>query len=265
MVKVVTRREMALRHKWHLEEVASGDCAEDTDSNTADDERTEDGLDENGVLDLAKSGLLDPDLAVEDLADDIALLVPGDPRLVLPRVAGSVRADSVCRVLLCVVALRLVVRREELPRPQVAVVHAVEDDTHALPSSNERGDADDEANQRKNPPGTTSTAESEDDGDNETGNNATDAQTTRKDDARAVAVTDRPADEVRMSLATQRPLDCSNDVLESRWVSGVLQSMKQRTALFGREIELARSTVGDVDRDDAVDFLTVGLNSYCGV
>lgn len=108
---------MALRHKWHLEKVASGDCAEDTDSNTTDNERTEDGLDENSVLDLAKSGLLDPDLAVEDLADDIALLVPGDPWLVLPRVAGSVRADSVCRVLLCVVALWLVVRREELPRP----------------------------------------------------------------------------------------------------------------------------------------------------
>lgn len=113
------------------------------------------------------------------------------------------------------------------------MVHAVEDNTHALPGSNERGDADDEANQRKNPPGTTSTAESEDDGDNETGNDTTDAQTTRKDDARAVAVTDCPANEVRMSLATQRPLNCSNDVLESRWVSGVLQSMKQRTALFG--------------------------------
>lgn len=95
MKKVATRREMALRHQWHLEEVASGNCAEDTDSNTADNERTEDGLDEDGVLDLAKSGLLDPDFAVEDLADDIALLVPSDPRLVLPRVAGSVRADSV--------------------------------------------------------------------------------------------------------------------------------------------------------------------------
>ena len=48
-------------------------------------------------------------------------------------------------------------------------------------------------------------------------------------------------------------------------MSGVLQSMEQRTALFGREVELARSTVGDVDRDDAVDLLTVGLNSYCVV
>jgi hypothetical protein len=256
---------LALRRQWHLEEVASGNCAEDTDSNTADDERTEDGLDEDGVLNLAQSGLLDPDFAVEDLADDIALLVPSDPRLVLPRVAGSVRADGVCRVLLCVVALRLVVGREELPRSQVAVVHAVEDDTHALPGSNERGDADDEANQGKNPPGTTSTAQSEEDGDNETGNNATDAQTTRKDDARAVAITDRPANEVRVSLATQRPLDCSDDILEGRRVSGVLQSMKQPTALLGRKVELARSTVGDVDRDDAVDLLTVGLNGYCGV
>jgi hypothetical protein len=68
-----------------------------------------------------------------------------------------------------------------------------------------------------------------------------------------------------VSLATQRPLNCSNDIPESRWVSGVLQGMKQRTALFRREVELARSTVGNVDRDDAVDLLTVGLNSYCSV
>jgi len=252
---------MASKHQWRLEEVASGNCAEDTDNHTANYERPEDGLDEDGVLNLAKSGLLDPDFAVENLADDIALLVLGDPWLVLPRVARRVRADSVCRVLLCVVALRLVVGREELPWSQVTVVHAVENDAHALPGSNKRGDADDEANQRKDPPGATSTAESEDDGDNETGNNATDAQTTRKDDAGAVAVADRPANEVRVSLATQRPLNCSNDIPESRWVSGVLQGMKQRTALFRREVELARSTVGNVDRDDAVDLLTVGLNS----
>jgi len=48
-------------------------------------------------------------------------------------------------------------------------------------------------------------------------------------------------------------------------VSGVLQGMKQRTALFRREVELARSTVGNVDRDDAVDLLTVRLNGYCVV
>jgi hypothetical protein len=68
-----------------------------------------------------------------------------------------------------------------------------------------------------------------------------------------------------MSLAPQRPLDCSDDILEGRRVSGVLQSMKQPTALLGRKVELARSTVGDVDRDDAVDLLTVRLNGYCVV
>ena len=101
----------------HLEEVAVRYSAEDANEHGREHEGAEQTLEEDGVLDLAKSRLLDPDLAVEDLADDIALLVPRDPWLVLPRVAGSVRADSVCRVLLCVVALWLVVRREELPRP----------------------------------------------------------------------------------------------------------------------------------------------------
>ena len=75
---------MALRHQWRLKEIASRDGAEDTNGNTADNERTKDGLDEDSVLDLAKSRLLDPDFAIEDLADNVPLLVLGDPWLILP-------------------------------------------------------------------------------------------------------------------------------------------------------------------------------------
>lgn len=73
-----------MRQQWRLEEVASRNGAEDADCNTAEDERTKDRLDEDSILDLAESGLLNPDLAVEDLADDVALLVFGDPWLILP-------------------------------------------------------------------------------------------------------------------------------------------------------------------------------------
>jgi hypothetical protein len=68
----------------NLKVVALGKRTEDTDSNRRNNKRTEDGLHEDGVLDLAKSGFLDPDLAVKDLADNVALLVAGHPRLVLP-------------------------------------------------------------------------------------------------------------------------------------------------------------------------------------
>lgn len=87
---MVLRRRVALSRQWRLEEVARGNSAKDADSNAADNERTKNGLDKDRVLDLAESGLLDPNFAVKHLADDIALLVLGDPGLVLPRVAGSV-------------------------------------------------------------------------------------------------------------------------------------------------------------------------------
>lgn len=82
-------------------------------------------------------------------------------------------------------------------------MHAVEHNTHTLPGSDEGRNADDKTNQRKDPPGATSTAQSKDDGDEEASNNATDTQSACKDDTRAIAVADSPANEVRMGLATQ--------------------------------------------------------------
>jgi hypothetical protein len=69
-----------------LEVVALGNGTEDTDSYSGDDESADDSLNEDGILDLAESRFLDPDFAVEDLADNVALLVPGDPWLVFPGV-----------------------------------------------------------------------------------------------------------------------------------------------------------------------------------
>lgn len=70
-----------------LEEVALRDGTEDADSHTRDDQSTQDGLDEDGILYLAQSRLLDPDFAIEDFANNVALLIPGNPWLVFPRVA----------------------------------------------------------------------------------------------------------------------------------------------------------------------------------
>lgn len=254
---------MALRHPWRLEEVACGDGAEDADGNTTNYERAEDGLDEDGVLDLAESGLLDPDLAVENLAHNVSLLVFGDPRLVLPRVAGRMRTERISRVELRIVALRLVIRAEQLPWSQVAVVHAVEDYTHTLPGGDERGNANDKANQRHDPPGAACAAQSEDDGDDKTSDDTADSETARKDDTRAVAVADCPANEIGVGLAAQRPLNGSDNILECGWVSGILQCVEQCRALLRREIELTRSAIRNVDRNDAVNLLAIGLNGYC--
>jgi len=56
--------------------------AEDADENARKHECAEQTLKEDGILDLAKGWLLDPDLTVEDAADDVALGILRYPRLV---------------------------------------------------------------------------------------------------------------------------------------------------------------------------------------
>lgn len=70
-----------------LEVVALGNGTEDANSDSRHEESAEDGLQEDGVLDLTKCGLLYPNFAIKDLANDVALLVSGHPGLILPRVA----------------------------------------------------------------------------------------------------------------------------------------------------------------------------------
>jgi hypothetical protein len=48
-------------------------------------------------------------------------------------------------------------------------------------------------------------------------------------------------------------------------VRGVLERVEQRTALLGRQVQLARAAIGNVDGNDAIDFFPIWLNSYCDV
>ena len=50
---------------------------------------------------------------------------------------------------------------KKLPRPQMAVVHAVKDDAHSFPGGNKGGNTDHEADEREYTPSTASTAESD--------------------------------------------------------------------------------------------------------
>ena len=72
-----------------LVESALGDCNEYSNSDGRDDKRTDDRLQEDCVLDLTQSRLLDPHLAVEDFADDVTFLVFGHPGFVFIAVATS--------------------------------------------------------------------------------------------------------------------------------------------------------------------------------
>lgn len=100
-----------------LEKVPVGHGAEDADDDEGKSEGAADSLQKDGVLNLAKSRLLDPDLTVEHLADEVALFILGDPRLVLVAVAGSKRIEGLVRITLEVEAASgLIIRTKELPR-----------------------------------------------------------------------------------------------------------------------------------------------------
>lgn len=77
-----------MKSEWRLEEVSVWHGAEDTDEDGRQDESAEQTLDEDGILNLAQRGLLDPDLAIEDAADDVALGVLGNPGLVFERIGA---------------------------------------------------------------------------------------------------------------------------------------------------------------------------------
>jgi hypothetical protein len=67
----------------------AGDGDEDGHNDGTCRRRRQQRLDKDGILNLAKRWLLDPDLAVKDLAHDIPLLVLGHPGLVFEAVVGS--------------------------------------------------------------------------------------------------------------------------------------------------------------------------------
>lgn len=147
----------------------------------------------------------------------------------------------------------------------MSVVHAVQDNAHSLPSSDEGGDADEESDEGEDTPGPTSAAEGDENSGDEASDDTCDPEPTSEDDAGAIAIADGPANEVGVGLPTQRPLDGGSHLPEGRWVGRILQSMEQGGALLGREIELARTTIGNVDGDDARDLLSVRLNGDCRV
>lgn len=63
-----------------------------------------------------------------------------------------------------------------------------------------------------------------------------------------------------MSLVSERPLHSTNDTAEGRWVGCNCQGLKKSCTFFGGEVQLARSAVGDVSRNDSRYFLSERLN-----
>lgn len=104
-------------------------------------------------------------------------------------------------------------------------MHAMKNNAHALPGSNEGGDTNEEADQGEDTPSAAGRTERDDNGSDQATDDTTNTKAPGKDNARSVAVANGPADKVRMGLAAKGPLDGSHDLTERRGVSGVLQGM----------------------------------------
>lgn len=63
--------------------------AKDPHRDGCENDGTDEGLNEDGILDLAQRRFLDPYFAVEYLADDVALLVLDDPRFIFVAVVTT--------------------------------------------------------------------------------------------------------------------------------------------------------------------------------
>lgn len=104
--------------------VSFRDGDKDAHGDGGNDDGAADGLEEDGILNLPQSWVLDPHFPIEDLPDEVALLVLCHPGLVLVAVA---RAKTVERTLLhLIVGGSVVVFGEQLPGPQMSMMHAVE-------------------------------------------------------------------------------------------------------------------------------------------
>jgi len=142
-------------------------------------------------------------------------------------------------------------------------MHAMKDNAHALPSSNQGGYANHEADERKKTPAAACAAQGDENGGSEASDNTGHAQTTCEDDTRAVPVANGPSNEIGMGLATKGPLNSRDDVTESGWMGCVLKSVEQTTTFLGGYVELTTTAIGNVDGDDPVDLFTIRLHGNC--
>ena len=79
----------------HLVVVAFRESTKYSHRDGSDDQSTSKSLHEDGVLDLPKSRLLDPDFAIKDFTDDVAFLVFGDPGFVFVAVGAAKSVEGI--------------------------------------------------------------------------------------------------------------------------------------------------------------------------
>ena len=123
---------------------------------------------------------------------------------------------------------------QDLERVKNLIIFVVQSNpyhTHALPSRNQGRNPECETNRREQSPCTSSAAQCDENSCNEAHNDPENTKSTSEYHTRPITIAYTPANEVWMSLVTERPFDSMSDVPTRRWVCSVRQSMKKCSTL----------------------------------
>ena len=101
--------------------------------------------------------------------------------------------------------------------------------THALPSSEKGCNANEQTQKSQCPPTSVGGAESNDDAIDDSSDDAADSESSGKRLSWGVAITDGPANEIRVGLVPKRPFDRCNDITESRRMGGNGQRLEHNS------------------------------------
>lgn len=132
--------------------------------------------------------------------------------------------------------------------------------THSLPRRDQRCEPNHKPKRGQYSPAPTGVAQGDEHRGQNAPDNASHTQPSGKNHALSVAVTNRPPNEVWVRLVAERPFDGLDDFANGRWMRGGGQGMQQAGPLLGREIQLPRRAIGNVDGDDTSDFFSEGLD-----
>jgi len=116
------------------------------------------------------------------------------------------------------------------------MVHPVQDNAHTLPGRDERSNTDEPAEEWQHTPSSASMAERNEEVSEEASDDTADTQATSEDHTRTVAIANRPADEVGMSLSAKRVLHSLDDGAEGSRVGGGLQSAQNRLTVAAGKV-----------------------------
>ena len=133
---------------------------EDSCDNPSNEERDENGLKKDHILNLSQSRLLNPNLAIKDFADDVALLILDNPRGILVRVGGLNTIDRLTHTIAFAIGILVDLRIcKQLPGSKVTMMHAVENNAHALVSCNQSGSTNNQSDGSETVPAPADVAE----------------------------------------------------------------------------------------------------------